>query len=105
MKKLIIEARINEYMMRDAGNPNVPYTPEEIAAAVPEEYLLGDKALYMLAVKNSKPTYSLTGLIPEAGMKSANDMLVKYDEELKGTNVDLSKTFIDSFAKKASSGS
>jgi hypothetical protein len=31
MKKLIIEARINEYMMRDAGNTNVPYTPEEIA--------------------------------------------------------------------------
>ena len=32
MKKLIIEARINEYMMRDAGNTNVPYTPEEIAS-------------------------------------------------------------------------
>lgn len=76
-------------------------SPEEIAAAVPEDYLLGDKALYMLAVKNSKPTYSLTGLIPEAGMKSANDMLVKYDEELKGTNVDLSKTFDGRFAKKA----
>lgn len=32
MKKLIIEARINEYMMREEGNPNVPYTPAEIAA-------------------------------------------------------------------------
>lgn len=29
-KKLIIMARINEYMMRDR-NPNVPYTPDEIA--------------------------------------------------------------------------
>ena len=76
-------------------------TPEEIAAVVPEEYLLGDKALYILAVKNSKPTYSLNGIIPAAGMKSANDMLVKYDEELKGTNVDLTKTFDDRFAKKA----
>ena len=76
-------------------------TPEEIAATVPEEYLLGDKTLYMLAVKNSKPTYSLTGIIPDAGMKSANDMLVKYDEELKGTQVDLSKTFDARFAKKA----
>lgn len=28
-KKLIIEARINEYMPRSA-NPNIPYTPEEI---------------------------------------------------------------------------
>ena len=32
MHKLIIEARVNEYMMREQGNPNVPYTPAEIAA-------------------------------------------------------------------------
>jgi uncharacterized protein (DUF849 family) len=30
-KKLIIEARINEYMMRESGAPNVPYSPQEIA--------------------------------------------------------------------------
>jgi NitT/TauT family transport system substrate-binding protein len=76
-------------------------SPEEIAAAVPEEYLLGDKALYVAAVKNSKPTYSVTGLVSPGGMKSTNDMLVKFDDELKGTKVDLSKTFDDRFAKKA----
>ena len=32
MHKLIIEARVNEYMMREQGNSNVPYTPAEIAA-------------------------------------------------------------------------
>lgn len=32
MKKLIIEARINEYMMREQGNPNIPYLPAEIAS-------------------------------------------------------------------------
>ncbi len=32
MRKLIIEARVNEFMMRGEGNPNVPYTPAEIAA-------------------------------------------------------------------------
>jgi uncharacterized protein (DUF849 family) len=32
MSKLIIEARVNEYMMRERGNPHVPYTPDEIAA-------------------------------------------------------------------------
>jgi uncharacterized protein (DUF849 family) len=31
MQKLIIEARVNEYMMREQGNPHVPYSPEEIA--------------------------------------------------------------------------
>ena len=32
MDKLIIEVRVNEYMMREEGNPNVPYTPDEIIA-------------------------------------------------------------------------
>lgn len=32
MRKLIIEARVNEYMPREQGNPNVPYSPAEIAA-------------------------------------------------------------------------
>lgn len=32
MGKLIIEARVNEYMMREQGNPHVPYLPEEIVA-------------------------------------------------------------------------
>jgi 3-keto-5-aminohexanoate cleavage enzyme len=31
MQKLIIEARVNEFMLRGQGNANVPYMPEEIA--------------------------------------------------------------------------
>jgi 3-keto-5-aminohexanoate cleavage enzyme len=31
LRKLIIEARVNEFMLREQGNPNVPYTPAEIA--------------------------------------------------------------------------
>ena len=76
-------------------------SPEDIAATVPPEFLLGDKDLYILAAKNSKPSYSLTGVIDPAGMKSTNDMLTKFDEELKGSNVDLAKTFDATFVKKA----
>ena len=79
-------------------------TPEQIAATVPEEYFLGDKALYVAAVKANKPVYSLTGVIPAAGMKSAADMLLAFDEELKGANIDLAKTFDDRFVKRAAAG-
>jgi NitT/TauT family transport system substrate-binding protein len=78
-------------------------TPEDIAATVPPEYLLGDKDLYMLAAKNSKPSYSLTGIIDPAAMASTNDMLVKFDSELKDAKVDLATTFDDRFVKKAPS--
>jgi len=76
-------------------------SPEQVAATVPEEYWLGGKALYLAAVKASKPSYSLDGVIPAAGMRSANDMLVAFDEELKGTSVDLSRTFDGRFVRKA----
>jgi NitT/TauT family transport system substrate-binding protein len=76
-------------------------TPEEIAATVPEDYYLGDKALYVAAVRANKPVYSLTGLIPPAGMRSSADMLLAFDPELRDAKVDLSRTFDDRFVKKA----
>jgi NitT/TauT family transport system substrate-binding protein len=76
-------------------------TPEQVTATVPEEYWLGDRALYTAAVKASKPVYSVTGVIPAAGMKSASDMLVAFDDELKNAKLDLAKTFDDRFVKKA----
>src|SRR5207248_1525827 len=76
-------------------------TAEEIAATVPEDYYLGDKALYVAAVRANQPVYSLSGLIPAAGMQSAADMLVAFDPELKDAKVDLSRTFDDRFVKKA----
>ncbi len=47
-KKLIIEARVNEYMMRD-DDPNVPWTPDEIARAAAGAREAGD-AREMLGV-------------------------------------------------------
>ncbi|OYY07438.1 MAG: ABC transporter substrate-binding protein [Rhizobiales bacterium 35-68-8] len=77
-------------------------TPEDVAKVVPEEYLLGDKSLYIAAVTASKPTYSLDGVIPESGMKNALNMLVEFDPELKAAKIDLNKTFDGRFVKKAS---
>ena len=79
-------------------------TPDEIAATVPEEYFLGDKALYLAAVKANKQVYSLTGLVPPAGMQSSADMLTAFDPELKAAKIDLSRTFEDRFVRKAAGG-
>jgi NitT/TauT family transport system substrate-binding protein len=76
-------------------------SPEQIAATVPEEYFLGDKQLYLAAVRANKQVYSVSGIIPAAGMQSAADMLLAFDEELKSATVDLAKTFDDRFVRKA----
>jgi NitT/TauT family transport system substrate-binding protein len=74
---------------------------DDVARNVPEEYFLGDRALYLAAVKASRPMYSTTGIIPPQGMQNAFDMLRQFDPELKDAKVDLSKTFDDRFVKKA----
>ena len=58
-------------------------------------------ALVFFSVKASKPIYSVTGVIPESGMKNALGMLVEFDPELKAAKIDLSKTFDGSFVKKS----
>ena len=76
---------------------------EDIAAAVPEQYHLGDKALYLRALNASKDAYSKTGVMSPEGMKSVYDMLKALDKEMAASNVDIAKTFDGRFAAKAAS--
>ena len=76
-------------------------TPEDVAKVVPEEYWLGDRALYLAAVTASKPMYSTTGIIPPDGMTNALKMLLEFDPELKDAKIDLGKTFDDRFVTNA----
>jgi NitT/TauT family transport system substrate-binding protein len=79
-------------------------SPEQIAATVPEEYFLGDKPLYVAALKANREVYSLSGMVPAAGMQSAADMLLAFDDELRNAKVDLARTFDDRFVRKAAGG-
>jgi NitT/TauT family transport system substrate-binding protein len=74
-------------------------SPEDIAAVVPTEYHLGDKALYLAAVTKSKGSYSQTGIVSPEGQKSVLDMLQTLDAEMKEAKVDLARTFEDRFVK------
>src|SRR6476619_2903367 len=75
-------------------------TPEDIVKTVPEEYYLGDKGLYLAAVKASMPMYSRTGIISAQGMQNGLNLLLQFDPEMKDAKIDLNKTFDDRFVKK-----
>ncbi|MHC5308288.1 ABC transporter substrate-binding protein [Bartonella sp. LJL80] len=75
-------------------------TPEDVANAVPPEYVGNNRAVYLEAVKNSLPTYSVDGVITAASQEAAMKLL-SYDKQVMDANVDLSKTFDDRFVKKA----
>ena len=80
-------------------------SPDDIAKAVPETYYLGDRELYVRAVKASLETYSRDGIIRPDGMRSALGMLKEFDDELKNVrDEDLPRTFVERFARKAGGG-
>ena len=76
-------------------------TPEQIADKVPQEYWLGDKALYMAAVKANLPVYSRDGIVSEGSQQRSIQFLQQFDKEIAAAKIDPSKTWNDRFVKKA----
>ena len=76
-------------------------TPEQIAAKMPEEFMLGDKPLYIEALKAVADAYSKDGIIRPETQKRSLEFLQKFDDELKAAKIDLTKTWDGRFVAKA----
>jgi NitT/TauT family transport system substrate-binding protein len=76
-------------------------TPDDIADAVPVEYHLNDRPLYLRAIASSKESWSRTGVVPKEGMESVYAMLKTLEPEMEGAKVDLATTFDGRFIAKA----
>ncbi len=76
-------------------------TPEEVAKVVPENYLLGDKMLYMAALKNVRDVLSPDGLMPEDGPATCLRFLAASDENIKPDRIKLEQTWTNDFAKRS----
>ena len=73
----------------------------EIINAVPESYLLGDRAVYVDAFLASKGALSVDGVFPEAGPETARRALASIDPEVAGAQIDLAAVYTNEFVKKA----
>ena len=76
-------------------------TPQQILATVPEEYLLGNKAMYLFAYNNVKTAYSRDGYISEAGAKTTLKALASFNDNIKPDQINLAQTYTNEFVKKA----
>jgi NitT/TauT family transport system substrate-binding protein len=75
--------------------------PSEIIAAVPESYLLGDRAVYIDAFLAAKAALSPDGLVPEKGPETALRALASIDAEIANAKLDLGAVFTNDFARRA----
>jgi NitT/TauT family transport system substrate-binding protein len=73
----------------------------EIIKAVPESYLLGDRAVYIDAFLAAKKALSPDGMIPLKGADTAFRALASVDDKLAAAKLDLNAVYTNDFAKKA----
>jgi sulfonate transport system substrate-binding protein len=75
--------------------------PADIIKAVPEQYLLGDRAVYIDAFLAAKGALSPDGMIPDKGPDTAYRALASIDPHIADAKVDLAAVYTNDFVKKA----
>ena len=74
---------------------------DEIAEFMPEEYALGNKALYVASIAKSLPMYSRDGRFDPAAAETAYEVLKAFDPAVAGAKIDLAATYTNAFVDKA----
>jgi NitT/TauT family transport system substrate-binding protein len=73
----------------------------EVAKAVPESYLLGDRALYLFAYDKVKEAISKDGIVSDVGARATLAALRAFDPGVAGSPIQIDRTYTNVFAKKA----
>ncbi|MBE0474560.1 ABC transporter substrate-binding protein [Rhodoferax sp.] len=73
----------------------------DIIKAVPEGYLLGDRAVYIDAFLAAKGSLSRDGMIPDKGAQTAFNALASVNAKLGAAKLDLKAVYTNDFVKKA----
>lgn len=76
-------------------------SPQQVLATVPEEYLLGNKAMYLFAYNNVKTAFSKDGYFSEAGARTTLKALASSNPKIKPDAINLAETYTNEFVKKA----
>lgn len=80
------------------------HAPEEIADKMPAAYVGKDKALYVAALKNTLPMYSITGKMDPKGAEAVLAVFAQSSEAHRTTKIDLSKTYTNKYVDAANKG-
>ena len=80
------------------------HSAEDIAKMTPEEYMLGDRPLFVEAIKANHAAYSPDGRFMKDGPETALKVLKAFDPNVANAKIDLAKTYSDRFVEKANAG-
>ncbi|MBX5450933.1 ABC transporter substrate-binding protein [Thermogemmatispora sp.] len=78
------------------------HTAEQIADMMPADYYAGNKQLYVTALRNQLAIFSPDGLMPAGGPEFVLSTEQQSNASVQGKQIDLSATYTNEFASKAS---
>ncbi len=80
------------------------HTPEEIMAKMPENLVGPDKALYLAALKNTIPMFSVDGRMDPKGAEAVLAVFSQSSPDVAKANIDVTKTYTNKYVEAASKG-
>jgi NitT/TauT family transport system substrate-binding protein len=77
------------------------HSAAEIADKMPKDFYVGDKDGYIKALEAGKGMFTADGVMPEDGPKTVLAVLAEFSKNVKGKQIDLTKTYTTDFVKQA----
>lgn len=77
------------------------HTAAELAAQLPPEFYMGDKATYVKALAHNKPIFIPDGRMPSGGPANVLRVLSRTEKSLQGKSIDLASTYTLEFVNAA----
>jgi len=75
--------------------------PGDIIKTVPENYLLGDRGLYIASFNKVRESISLDGIFPEDAPRTAFKAIGSFAASVKSSRINLAQTYTNEFAQRA----
>jgi NitT/TauT family transport system substrate-binding protein len=77
-------------------------TPDEVARTVPQDYLLGDRALYLAAYSRQRQSYSRDGRIAPDAAAAMHKVLAGFETSVRSmSGFDVTTTYTNRFVEAA----
>jgi NitT/TauT family transport system substrate-binding protein len=80
------------------------HTAEEVMAKMPENLVGPDKALYLAALKNTIPMFSVDGRMDPKGAAAVLAVFSQSSPDVAKANIDVTKTYTNKYVEAASKG-
>jgi NitT/TauT family transport system substrate-binding protein len=73
----------------------------DLVKTVPENNVMGDRALYLASFQKMREALSLDGIVPDDGGATALRAVAAFDASIKPERIDVSRLYTNVFARKA----